>query len=245
MDRSIFDQMAVVQTNHWWFVSRRRILRSIIAQLPIAANARILELGAGTGSNLEMLSEFGTVVACETDHQSRDLCVERGWKVIDGYLPDGISHLEGKFDLICLFDVLEHIEHDAESIASLADKLHPDGRLLITCPAYGWLFGKYDVALGHFRRYSVRSLSHLLVQCGLRVERKGYFNTVLFPLIVAGRAAEFLGSNTRRDALALPPRIINWTLSRLFSLEALITGRFLFPFGSTVIVCGTLKTPSK
>ena len=241
MDRFVYDQMAAAQSKHWWFVGRRKIFKRVIENIPLPASASILEIGAGTGANLEMLSKFGDVVACENDDESRGYCASNGWNTIAGRLPSGISEIEGKYDLICLFDVLEHVESDGESIRELKGLLKLNGILLIACPAYQWLYGDYDRILGHYRRYNSSTLSNLLAREGYVISRIGYFNTILFPLSIFGRLVELLGVNVRSKSIKTPISLINKVLEILFSLEALIVGRVLFPFGTTVLVQAEVK----
>jgi 2-polyprenyl-3-methyl-5-hydroxy-6-metoxy-1,4-benzoquinol methylase len=236
MDRSVYERMADVQSRHWWFVGRKHVFYKIIKTMGLPGNARILEIGAGAGANLEMLSKFGSVVACEHDESSRDICMARGWKAVGGLLPDELSEIVGKYDLICLFDVLEHVEKDSQAINRLKGLLVPNGSLLIACPAYQWLYGDYDRVLGHFRRYTSKRLATLLKNNGYLVVRNGYCNAILFPLSVAGRILELFKFKTRSDGLAMPPAFLNNILSKLFIFESLVAPYFLFPIGTTVVV---------
>jgi hypothetical protein len=110
-----------------------------------------------------------------------------------------------------------------------------DGHVLVTAPAYPWLFGAHDRTHHHFRRYTARSLREAALVAGYRVTRCGYFNTLLFPLIVTARLlARGIGA-TGPGGTDLPPRIVNGILRYVFSLEALIVPHVMFPFGVSVI----------
>lgn len=239
MQRDTFDTMARVQDRHWWFAGRRAVLDGVLRSLDLPPEARILEVGAGTGANLALLRRHGTVVACEADAPSRQYCVSNGWDVRDGSLPDGLAAVHGTYDLVCLLDVLEHVERDAESVAALARLVDPDGGvLLIACPANPWLFGAYDRLLGHHRRYTRRRLHDLVTANGLEVVRSGFYNTLLMPAVVAGRLLERLRPPQRIDALSLPPRPLNALLSWCMRLEGVVARWSLFPFGTSVVVAG-------
>ena len=110
MERKVFDQMAKLDSCHWWFTARRRILDGVIERIVRPPkDARILELGAGTGHNLAMLSRFGAVEASELDPVARDIASERlGRPVIEAALPDLSMFPANSYDLVALLDVLEH-----------------------------------------------------------------------------------------------------------------------------------------
>lgn len=237
MQRDTFDTMAKVQDRHWWFAGRRAVLGSVLRSLDLPRPARILEVGAGTGANLALLRRFGEVVACEADAPSREYCVANGWDVRDGSLPDGLAAVQGTYGLVCLFDVLEHVERDAESVEALARLVDPEGgMLLIACPANPWLLGEYDRLLGHHRRYTRRGLTALVEASGFTLVRSGFYNTLLFPLVVAGRLLEKVRPPRRIDALSMPPRPVNALLAWCMRLEGIVARWTLFPFGTSVLV---------
>ncbi len=244
MQRDTYDTMARVQDRHWWFTGRRAVLASVIRSLALPKGIRVLEVGAGTGANLAMLREFGEVVGCEFDPLSQQYCVANGWDVRPGALPNGLTAVVGTYGLVCLFDVLEHVERDAESLAALTRLLDPDGGvLLVACPANPWLYGAYDRLLGHFRRYTHSGLRTLVEANGLTVERSGFYNTILFPLVVAGRLFEKLRPPQRIGALSLPPWPMNAMLSWCLAIEGWIVRRALFPFGTSVLVAARRVRP--
>src|SRR5665811_2607027 len=107
--------MAHTEEHHWWFVGRRAILASLISNMGLPNEAQILELGSGTGGNLSMLSDFGRVSALEMDPTARSIATEKTGGCFDiraGFCPADIPFPTATFDLVCLFDVLEHIEED-------------------------------------------------------------------------------------------------------------------------------------
>ncbi len=141
MDRAVFDRMAELDQNHWWFTARRRILDQVIRRVvrPPAA-ARILELGCGTGHNLDMLGAFGTVEASELDDHARDLAAKRLERAIEeAALPDLSRFPADSYDVVALLDVLEHVVDDQGSLAAIFTRLKPGGALLVTVPANPWM----------------------------------------------------------------------------------------------------------
>ncbi len=227
--------MAEVQYLHWWFAGRRAIISKVISKAKLITNAKILEIGAGTGSNLKMLSNFGDVTACECDEYARDFCKDANWKTILGRLPNELP-TNMKYDLICLFDVLEHVKEDTYALENIKQLMTNNGLLLITCPAYQFLFGKYDLRLGHYKRYTCSELTKTLVNAGYKVEKSGYFNTFLLPLIIIFSIFEKLGFQGRNLGFNTPPKYINNFLKMIFLLESKIINKKLFPFGTSILI---------
>jgi len=232
MDRAAYDRMAEIDRDHWWFVARRRIVTALIERhRPKAGPLRILEVGCGTGSNIAMLQGFGTVDAIEPDDGARALAEARsGLSIKGGYLPDGVMLHDGAYDLIVLLDVLEHIPADRAALATLKAKLAPGGRIIVTVPAMPWLWSAHDVVHHHQRRYTARTLSEVFAGAGLKLRHRTYFNSLLFPLIVAARAIGKISGREGGDD-AMPPPALNRLLEALFGAERYwVAGRSL-PFG--------------
>jgi len=236
MDPELYREMAAIQQEHWWFRARREILARVIARLALPSKAAVLEIGAGTGGNLRMLSQHGVVSAVEMDPFARQHASEvSGLDVSSGCLPDQVPFADGSFDLICLFDVLEHVEDDTKALGRVRELLKPGGRALITVPAYAWLYGVHDRAHHHFRRYTARQLRLKARNAGLRVCRSGYFNALLFPLIATHRLqSTVLGAEESHDA-TLPNGFVNKLLYCVFVAEKYLVPVTLFPWGTSVL----------
>jgi SAM-dependent methyltransferase len=232
MDRAVFDRMAEHDQVHWWYVARRRILADLIrreADLP--DNARILEIGCGTGHNFEMLRRFGRLDALEVDGEARALASTRlGRAVGDAPLPELTGVPDHEYDLIALLDVLEHVDRRPESLKSIAAKLAPGGKILITVPAYQWMWSAHDLAHHHKLRYSKKGLRRDAEAAGLKVRKIGFFNSLLFPIAAAVRILGRLRGKTSSDD-DLPPRPLNATFGKIFGLERHLIGRVPFPAG--------------
>ncbi len=232
MDRATYDRMAEIDGTHWWFVARRKIIDRLIRdQVPLKSDARILEMGCGTGSNIGLLRQFGRVDAVEPDDPARALASERtGLSVKGGLLPDGVDLADGAYDLIAMLDVLEHIPDDGPALAALLPKLNDGGRILVTVPAAPGLWSAHDVAHHHQRRYTAETLRAVFEANGYRVRHLTHFNTLLFPLVVAARA---VGRLTKREGGddAMPPKPVNAVLKAVFGAERYWVGRRSLPFG--------------
>ena len=236
MERAVFDRMAELDSRHWWFVARRQILAELIErEVRLPADASILEIGCGTGHNFEMLGRFGHVDAIEVDDEARLLSSARlGRAVESAPLPELPGIPDGRYHLIALLDVLEHIEEDRASLASIKRKLAPGGRVLLTVPANQWMWSAHDAAHHHHRRYSKSSLRQVIESAGLQVELLSYFNSLLFPVAAAARIAGKLSGKTTSDD-NLPSPAVNRALEKLFGFERHLVGRVPLPAGVSLV----------
>jgi SAM-dependent methyltransferase len=231
----VYDRMAQLDTSHWWYRARREILaKLIVRKIAPPAGARILEIGCGTGHNLPMLARFGSVEAIEMDEAARAVAAQRlGRAVGSARLPDLEGVKERHYDLVALLDVLEHVEDDRAALTSIARRLKPGGALLLTVPAFPWMWSAHDEVNHHQRRYTKRALRAALRDAGLRPSFVGYFNSVLFP---AAAGARLVGRLTgKRDADdKLPPAPVNKLFEALFGLERHAIGRLPFTPGVSI-----------
>ncbi len=172
-----------------------------------------------------MLGQFGRVDALELDDEARALAEQRlGRKVMSAPLPKLAGVKKAHYDLIAALDVIEHIDDDHAALASIATRLKPGGKLLMTVPAHQWMWSAHDVANHHKRRYSKRGLRQLIEASPLKLDRLGYFNSLLFPLAVAERLASKLRGKEDAD-LSLPPRPLNAALEYAFAAERHLIAR--------------------
>jgi SAM-dependent methyltransferase len=224
--------MAELDQRHWWYVARRKVIAELIrrrAKLP--ANARLLEIGCGTGHNLAMLAEFGHVDALEVDDAARVVAAKRlGRNVLSAPLPDLTGVRQRHYDMVAAFDVVEHIPDDRAAIAGIARLLRPGGKLVLTVPAHQWMWSAHDVVNHHQRRYSKGQLRQLIEGSPLKLDRIGYFNSLLFPVAVAERLASKVRGKEDAD-LAMPTGPINQALERIFAAERSLIGRVPLPPG--------------
>jgi SAM-dependent methyltransferase len=243
MERIVYDRMAELDERHWWYRARRDVLAALIERrIELPPDARILEIGCGTGHNLQMLARFGAVEGIELDDAARAVAEKRVGKPIGASpLPDLIGVPELAYDMVAVLDVIEHVEEDVRSLQSIATKLRAGGKILITVPAHQWMWSAHDVVNHHKRRYSAKSLRRLIDQAGLRVELLSPFNSLLFPLAVGARlAGRIVGKDSSDDAL--PPRPINSLFEMLFGLERYAIGRVPFPPGVSLVAIASPAT---
>lgn len=232
MERIVYDRMAELDELHWWYRARREVIAALIERYALPPpGAHLLEVGCGTGHNLPMLGQFGQVDAIEIDEEARALAEKRLGRSIHGSrLPELPGIPEHHYDLIGAFDVIEHVDDDSAAVISLAKRLKPGGKMVVTVPAHQWMWSAHDVVNHHQRRYSKAGLERLLEGSPLKLEKIGYLNSLLFPLAVGARFAGKLSGKDSSDD-SLPPRPINWAFEKIFGLERYLVGRLPLPPG--------------
>jgi SAM-dependent methyltransferase len=235
MNKNAYVEMQKIEDTHWWFVARRKIIEKQIKNIP-SPKYKILEVGCGTGGNLSMLKQFGSVKAFEMDRSAIEMIKLKAINDITvefGKCPNQIPFREEKFDLICIFDVLEHINNDIETLIELKKLLNFNGKIIITVPAHQWLFGNHDLFLNHCRRYSHFSLKEVIKKSKFKIDKISYFNTILFPLALIERL--FIIPFKKSIGLNKPSKIINNFLCNIFSVESYILVKMNLYFGLSLI----------
>src|SRR2546428_2968780 len=190
---------------HGWFRGRLGGLPGILRRVLPPGHARLLELGCGTGNVLAALAEFGEAVGMETHPDLAAAARAAGLDVRTGRLPDDLVVPPGWADAVLLLDVIEHLDADVAALETARRALRPGGLLVITVPAYRWLWSGHDVALGHRRRYTTRGLSPAGEPAGLSVVHPSYFNTLLFPAAALTRAWKRLPADASPHPHRPPP----------------------------------------
>lgn len=242
MERDAFALMAAAETDHWWFRGRREFIaagieRALSEQGVSGApgmRPRLLDAGCGSGGNLSLMARYGELYGFEYDAEAAQAAAARGVATVaTGSLPDGVPFGDTAFDLIGMFDVLEHLEHPVEALRALGSRLVPGGAVVLTVPALPMLWGPHDVTHQHFRRYAASTLRSTIVQAGLQVDYLSYFNMLLLPLAVLQRVRErFFGYDVQA---LIPAPAINELLYRTWRMERAWVPRYTLPLGLSLM----------
>jgi SAM-dependent methyltransferase len=227
MDRDYELQTHAAEDRHWWYRGRRKVIERVIDDLRLPARARILDAGCGSGRNMVEFARHGAVTGVELSDTSAALARERGaGEVIEGSVLE-MPFEAGSFELAASLDVIEHLQDDLAALRELRRVVAPGGTLLITVPAYQWLWSGHDEINHHHRRYTRRTLQRVGEQAGWQQVRTTYFNSLLLPAAILLRVLDRFSRKTTESSLDLwvPPAPVNWLLERPLALEAAMIGR--------------------
>jgi SAM-dependent methyltransferase len=249
-----FAKLRPVEDTHFWFVGRNNILGAAL-RMPTSGGAgpsRVLEIGCGTGNTLRVLREnFPGAMLIGMDAFHAGLLHARSRT--DARLVEGrIERMpfRRRFDLIGMFDVLEHIEDDRAALGAVRESLEPGGRLVLTVPAGPSLWSRFDEESGHQRRYTAGTLRRVLAAAEFRVEYVTYFMSVIYPAVWISRRLEAAlaplsrrFAAPRRSAIGSElhlPRLVNSMFRELLRLETpIVERRRRLPFGTSILAIAT------
>jgi SAM-dependent methyltransferase len=184
------------------------------------------------------LSRYGCAYGADVDREAVGYCLERGLKVVVQASGEHLPFPDESFDVATMLDVLEHIADEGATLAEVTRVLRPGGHLLVSVPAYRFLWGAQDEVSMHHRRYSAGQLRDRIKSAGLVVRRLTFFNTLLFAPIAGIRLTRRLvpGLRSDRSDFNFPaPGPLNRTLSRVFGLESGVVARTNLPFGVSIL----------
>ncbi|MBD2148742.1 class I SAM-dependent methyltransferase [Pseudanabaena sp. FACHB-1277] len=245
METKLYQEMYELESQHWWFRARREILTSLIWQyLP---QGKILDVGCGTGFILEA---FKTESASKYEAWGIDIeaiavqvCHDKGLTQVTQGVLEKNSLPEHDFDLVMFLDMIEHLDHDLSALLMAKHYLKPQGQILITVPAYQFLWSAHDEIHHHKRRYTKKSLTELLNQAGYEIVFVSYLNTFLFPLIVITRLVGNLNQRHHSSDAKLPSTLINNLLYQVFKLEKNLLSQISLPFGVSIVCLAKNRFP--
>jgi SAM-dependent methyltransferase len=227
MDRNYELQTHRVEDRHWWYRGRRRVLDLVLAGLGLSSGARILDAGCGSGRNMIDLARYGSVTGIELSDTSVALARDRQvGEVLAGSVLE-MPFADDSFDLAVSLDVIEHLQDDEAALRELRRVLAPGGTLLVTVPAYQWLWSAHDEINHHHRRYNRSSLVAVADRAGWSCTLTTHFNSLLLPAAIALRALDRIHANATESSLDLwiPPAPVNRLLQQPLNLEAALIAR--------------------
>lgn len=245
------------EDKHAWFAGRTRaILQYLDAELgprTPGVERMVLDLGIGAGNMAHHLAHYATVIGIDNNLRPLMVAKQRGLAV-GQTSGDQLPFADDQFDLVALLDTVEHIPDEFGVLEECRRVLKPGGKLIVTAPAFMWLWSYNDEINAHQRRYTAPELQQKLQICGLRVRRISYNNFFLFPLIAAIRLArpynpELASPHLTADAdvyqveMEPIPEPMNTVLHGVGWLEGELLQRIALPFGTSVICIAEKPRP--
>src|SRR5437667_2570535 len=238
MQQHTYSIMYEVEEKHWWFVGRRRIIAGFVEKICRdigKLRPRILDVGCGTGANLQMLSEFGAAEGVDVSVEALDFCRTRGLTMVKQGAAESLPYEDASFDLVTGLDVVEHLDDDVAGLREMRRVLRPDGRALLFVPAFMFLWGVQDDISHHRRRYTVPELKRKLRAAGLTVERASYANITFFLPILTGRVLMRMTGVRPASENNITIGALNGLLGRILGAESWWLRRMNFPFAVSII----------
>ncbi|HXG84121.1 MAG TPA: class I SAM-dependent methyltransferase [Pyrinomonadaceae bacterium] len=245
MEQHTYAIMNRVEDSHWWYVGRRAILESFlerIVQRPKTKDQKpkILDVGCGTGGNLEMLAKFGAAEGVDVSDDALEFCNSKGLTVHKG-LAESLPFPDESFDVVTALDVVEHLDDDVAGLKEMNRVLKTGGKTLIFVPAFMWLWGVQDDVSNHRIRYTKRQIVEKLETAGFEIERATYANWTFFAPILAGRTLMKLTGIKPESENNVNVSALNGVFGKLFGAEKLWLKNFDFPFGVSIVITAMKK----
>jgi 2-polyprenyl-3-methyl-5-hydroxy-6-metoxy-1,4-benzoquinol methylase len=230
MNNETFLRQIRNQKKHWWFQARKKIIDKIIFEIKFNKKINILDFGSGSGVNIDILQKYGKIDIQEKNKIAR-LNIKKIKRVNKIY--SSLRIKKNYYHLILVADVLEHVKNPKVLIKILKTFLKKGGYILITVPAYQFLFSTKDVTLKHHRRYSITSLRK--TTRGFQIVKISYFNTLMFiPIAAIILFNKIFNKNYIKEVETTPNYIINKLLYIFFSIERFYLKYLNFPFGLSI-----------
>jgi SAM-dependent methyltransferase len=242
MKKITYDIEWNLERSHWWFTGRRRLLKTLLSSLKIRRDSTVIDVGCGVGSNLTLLKSMGfKVIGIDSEIYSLSLAKNLfGVFLINGDLLR-LPIKSSSIDLVIATDILEHLNEDTIGIKEIHRTLAREGMVVLTVPAFEFLWGTQDVVGMHKRRYSKKELLRKLEHEGFTILKSSYFNFILFtPILFARRMIRLLGLKIASENEINFP-LINFFLKAIFSLESYILKYFPFPLGVSIFCIAQKK----
>ena len=240
MEQHTYGIMNDVEGKHWWFVGRRAILEEFLRQIVESRESRvespkILDVGCGTGANLEMLAQFGESEGVDVSDDALEYCKAKGLKAHKG-LAESLPFEDESFDVVTALDVVEHLDDDIAGLKEMNRVLKTGGKTLIFVPAFMWLWGVQDDISNHRIRYTKKQIVERLKLAGFEIERATYANWTFFAPILAGRTIMKITGIKPESENNVNVSALNGIFGKIFSSERLWLKNFNFPFGVSIVI---------
>jgi SAM-dependent methyltransferase len=238
MNIAEYAEMYKLETFYWWFVARRDLLEWFVKEIVKEFDhPAMLDVGCGTGINFSVLSRYGETFSTDTSEEALRFSKSRGTTGLVRSDLESLPFGASTIDVITALDVLEHVDKDLFAMDELFRVIKKNGVLVITVPAYGFLWSEHDEALHHRRRYAASELRNKLTNAGFEVERITYYITFLFFPILFMRFAQSLSKKSihAKTSHVILPGWLNSLLIGILALERLLLRWMNFPFGVSIV----------
>lgn len=237
MEKYLYEDLYSLEERHFWHIAKREMCCDLIKGFAFPGRKiRILDVGCGTGKNVEVFGQFGESFGIDNEPLAVQFCRKRGLQKVKISSSERIKHRSGLFDLVTMLDVLEHVDEKI-TLSEVKRVMKPGGLLIITVPAYQWLWSAWDVALHHRKRYTRGSLSKVLVTSGFTIIHTNYmYSFLLIPVICVRVFKSFMFKTKKYPSdFKLSSPILNRVMLTLARVERIMSKIFPPPFGTSIV----------
>ena len=234
MDKAYSLQYSELEKTHWWFLARAEIISAVLKKFMPQQPISILNIGVAGGESSQWLSHFGKVTSVENDSFFIEHLKNSGKDIVEGSITR-LPFVDSSFDLVCAFDVVEHVEDDKKAMAEMKRVCREDGFICITVPADRKLWSGHDVVNQHFRRYQITDFC--MLGSGMKSIYISYFNSFLYIPIWIARTWPYRNRISPQSDFETfkASSLSNRILKHIFSFEARLMPTIKFPFGVSLI----------
>jgi len=242
MDYKDFLKLGQTKDLHFWYKARKNLIYNLLNSIlkDYKQDRLILNLGCGTGTELEILEKFGQVYMLDNNQNAIEIVKKQGYKIILADV-EKYNFQNNNYDAICCFDLLEHLQNDQKVINNIFQALKKDGYFFFTIPAFQYIFSSHDIAMEHYHRYSKKDILKKLEIAGFKILKINYWNFILFPFIATIRIIKkcFFIKLFKTSQCQSDMGKINKYLNKLLFLILNLENKFIFhnlsiPFGLTI-----------
>ncbi len=236
MEKYLYQDLYEKEKKHFWHISKRQIALMLLQKyLPKRKNLKILDIGCGTGENINALNSLGETFGIDNSVEAVSFCKKNGLKNVSIGLAEKTKFKSESFDVVTLFDLLEHVD-DKKAVVEFKRILKREGFVLITVPAHNRLWSRWDEVLHHKRRYKERDLKKLLVGEGFTIIKSSYmYSYLLLPMLIIRFVKNIFYKDHYPSDFEISSSLVNTIGVRLSKIERFFINSLRVPIGTSII----------
>lgn len=243
MESYLYQDLYLLEDQHWWHRAKRQLVAEALKWCEARQQEKfspkensLLDVGCGTGKNLEAFSHKLQTFGTDMSEEALRFCKKRGLKNLKLGNGKKLPYEKNSFTVATALDVVEHTD-DTQILAEIYRILQPGGYLIVTVPAFQFLWSKWDVVLHHKRRYTTASLTKVVDEAGFVPLKTSYvYSFLVLPVLVIRTIKQLLNSQQYQSDFALTHPAINLIMEKVTQIERWFLWRFGLPFGTTVVI---------